>query len=1048
MKSTKTLLIFCVLSTLTLNLHAQEAKIKKAQEYIAAKEFSEAREIIIKIIEKNPNDFVALYFTELIDYKTGFVNKDMIKKLNHIQQHYSEIKSEEKSKDSIKFDVSKTAIILLKKEITAKALTLYYINSRNLDSLEGFKTDYEPSPTQIARITERICQVRFDRINFDNRNDLVQYSNTNDGCIQIKLVVDKLETMDWISAKENNSIEGYIKFKNYHTKSTLIDSADQLIHEIRWNTTLQQDNHETYKDFIANNPKSPHVLEANKRYEKQLWESTKISIDTAQIIYYINNCRTCEHKGEAYDLIENIHWLRINSTSDTNTLNYFINKWPNSDKGQLAYNQKINIVKFKDRINKIPLTPIMNDFSWDERLTIYQKSAGQFMRTKVYSDGKLGVRERIVENINILMDVDEIVIGDKNIIYNLTNKKSNESPMLISNFDGLIGLEINDLHVSQRLSNSFLTFSSGYEIYDIQTREFIPVQLPNYNFSFNRPCVFPYFRIAYPDYLYSGTFKSRGHSEYYPSTYNSDLIYSINKNQFFCLNNSGLDYKVNFGSGQKLCMINDDIYKIENLEKVLVFNESQSTNEEVDSTNEDVDSFKGKIHPKIVTFNDSVFVWYHEKDNILEINRTNNKLVNTIDLSQLPGFVSSWDKAGFNFIEIDQFGQYLYIEWKPVAHDDDKIFTTPYNNSLLAVIDCKISKFVYMGPHIGIDHSTEKIGWVMTKAIMSFKNEDVKTSKSRQDPVEKHGLMWGLTNYSAPVSADKYTFLERKSLYTIDRSLINLSSLICDDYMLQLHKMIEKKAPVEDIFNRNFVAERKQFLKDSLVAKAHLWVQPNTRSVDSQKIKIEIEPNYDIKVLNHCAKYYIDPESDPSGDFIQFIPKLTDLKRQGDLFSFSFRIDSLPAYIVDSKVRISDKYMCTIYSGTSEVGRVIQKELPYSLQDSNYITYFFDIVTNKEQFARVINDKVKTDDLQVHFSSEWNSSFLLESFEVYLIEQDPSISRMNLKNYWFDLINDCKSQRISPWQVSLQLVFISEDAEEWELPILLKSEELKINPRY
>ena len=365
MISTKFLLLFCVLSTLTLNLYSQEAKIKKAQKYIAASEFSEAREIIAKIIEKNPNNLVALYYIELIDYKMGSVNTNMIKKLSHLQQYYSEIKSEDKSKDSIEFNVSKTTIANLKKDITDKALTLY-IHSSNLDSLEQFKKDYEPSPTQIARITERICQVRFEQINFINRNDLVHYLNTNEGCIQITFVVNKLETMDWLSAKENNSIEGYIKFKNFHTKSTLLDSADQLIHEIRWNTTLQQDNHETYKDFIANNPTSPHVLEATKRYEKHLWESTKISIDTAQIIYYINNCKTCEHKGEAYDQLANHHWLRINSTSDTNTLNYFINKWPNSDKVQLAYNQKINIVKFQDRINKIHQTPIMNDLSWDE----------------------------------------------------------------------------------------------------------------------------------------------------------------------------------------------------------------------------------------------------------------------------------------------------------------------------------------------------------------------------------------------------------------------------------------------------------------------------------------------------------------------------------------------------------------------------------------------------------------------------------------------------------------------------------------------------------
>ena len=1035
-----TLLVF-LSSFLTFNAHSQENKIKKAQEHIEHQKFSEAQAIFIKILEKNPDHRLALYFTELITFKLGNVNKDMIQRLNHIEQQYSQLEAGEKMTDSVKFNVSKSVIVSLKKEITDNAFTRHYLNSRDLDSLKEFKTDYQPSVSQIARINERICSVNYEKIDFNNRIDMINFININGDCSQFNFVVVSLENLDWKNVKKNNSIEGYIEFKSNHAKSKLLDSADHLIQEISWNTAIQRNDFNIYKEFIAKNPKSPHLSEASNRYDTLFWENSRSSLDSVQIINYLKTCSPCGHEDEAQILLANNHWARISSTNDMNTLNNFINKWPNSDKVPLAYNL-INILLInKERLSEIPGTTFKNDITWDDRLAIYQNSRAQFLRTKVYPDGKLGVKERIVVNINTLMDVDEIVTGDKNIFYSLIKNDGLTSPKLISNYDGLVGLEIEGFFLSQRLSNSFFACSWGNEIYDAQKGVFIPVEMPKYNLSLNRPTVFPYLRIAYPDYLYSKTYESRGNSQYMPSLYNSDLLYSINQDRFYCIENSGSkNYNVTFGSGKKLCMINNEIYKIENLEQVSISSDLQSNHEE------DNHQSIRNIDSKIVTFNDSTFVWYYAKEKVLKINRTNSKLINSIDLSHLTGLGTSTGLVEFKFVEIDQFGRYLYLEWEPEVYE--KILTTPYNNSLLAIVDCQNSKFVYIGPHIGLDYTTEKEGWVMTKAVYSYKNQDVKIGKTRQEIVEKHGFSWSITNYSPPVSSDEVIAIETKSLYTIDRSLINLNSLISDDFMLQLNKMIDKLSPIEDIFNQSYVQKRKQFLKDSLISRAHLWVTPSSIDFDSQLFNTEIEPNYDKMVLNHCAKYYIDAEAPfPSGYFQRFIPKLTDLKRQDDLFTFTFRIDSLPMELVQSKIRVSDKYMCSIYKGSREMGRVVQKELPYSLQDSNRITYFFDIVTDEEQFARMINDKIKINDLTVNFNYDWNDSFLLHSFEFTLIEQHHSISKMNLKNYWLDLINELKSQGVSPWEVSLQLAFFSGD-DDWKLPLLLRSENLQINGRY
>lgn len=1053
----KIIFLFLLFSLTTLKVHSQEAKIKRAQEYIEKSEYSEAQAIFNKILEKNSDDVLALYFTELIKFKLGNVNKDLITRLNIIEQQYTGFSSAQKINDSVKFNVNPTTVAYLKQEITNKAFAQYYIKSNNLDSLKAFSIDYQSTESQTAHLSERICLLSFERLDLNNRSDLVSYINTNGECDQAKVVAQTLVRLDWTLTKEKNSIEDYNQFKIKHAKSELLDSANYFIHEINWTNAIKNDNVVTYRDFITTNPNSRHIEEAKSRYDNQLWASTKTSTDSIEIVNYISTCIICHHKDEAQNLLANIHWARVSGTSDTNALNAFISKWPHSDKVELAYSLKINLTSFIERISEIPATPIKYDITWEDRLAIYQKSSGQYLRTKVYPDGKIGIKERIVENFNssTLVDVDEIITGDNKIIYSLINHKSSKSPKLISNYDGLVGLEINDFFLSQRFSNSFFAFTSGNEIYDAQKSEFIPVPMPSYNFSFNRPAVFPYLRIAYPDYLYSETFKSRGNTTYEPSLYNSDLIYSINQERFFCLNNSGLGYNVIFGSGQKLCLINDEIYQIENLEKVTVLNGLQNSNEENNK------SYR-KIHPKIVTFNDSMFVWYHAEDNILKIHRINSPVENTIDLSNLTRLQTSNGMAEFDAIEIDQFGRYLYVEWQPDKYqylkasesgeeNVERIWSDSFKSpSLLAIIDCRSSRIVYMGRKIGIDYTTEKAGWVMTKALYSYKNENIKIDKTRQEPVQKHGLSWNLTNYIAPVvSVDRYSFIEQKSLYTIDRSLINLNSLISDDFMSQLNNLVKTLSPVEDIFNQNIVKVRKDFIKDSLISVAHLWIKPSSSHFDSQLSSANFEPNYDKKVLNHCAKYSIDTEADvPSERFLQFIPKLTDMKREGDLFTFSFRIDSLPTELVESKMLVSDKYTSSIYNFSTNVGRVVQKELPYSLQDSNYITYFFDIVTSEEQFARIINDKIKINDVAVHFYADWSTSFLLESFEANLIEQYLSIEKMNRKNYWFDLINEAKSQGVSPWQISLQLVFISEDGEKWKLPILMKSEELRIKPLY
>ena len=1039
MKKIKKYFLLFMYAILFVNaLSAQEKKIKKVQELISAQEFSNANDIISKILEKKPDLSSALFYSALVDFKLGKSTDTILTKLNSCATYFESATKDQRISDSIKYDYTKSRLELVMYELSDFAYHNYYELSNSIDSLNQFKSKFKITEAKRKSVNDKICQIATNNVvNTTERTVLINFIENYKECTQLERIKNKLKQLDWQIAKNINTKSSYVTFESNYPQSIFSDSLREKIEIIIWNDVLKKESLESFSNYIDSNPKSSYLTIAKLKYDTLLWRKSNLKIDTSSMVQYINNCKVCEFKKQALDNIANIEWSSMEKSADTNAINYFMKKWPNYSKLDVVKKHK-NSLKQDDFNKDNILGTIKESDVWAQKLVLYEKSKSKYLRTKVYSNGNIGITDRISQNINVLLDVDEIVIGDyRDILYSVKYESNELSKQygrkLVANYSETIGLEIPNFHIAQQFSETYFTFSSGNQVFNSLTGEFSYLRMPKYDFKFNKLNCFPYLRVGCPDYLFSTDFNNRGNSNYKPSYYNSDLYYSIENKKLISITNRGKDYEVIFGSGEKYCEINNNIYNIQNLE-ILNLNFDRLIDGNPNGLNEYGDHTFEQIPAPIVAFSDSMCVSYFKKDNLLKLYNYNTKKVDTIQLNLYPTIEK------FEHIEIDPFNRYLYIEFEP-ANNGEKHLTSPYNHSLLSIFDCKTKKIVYLGPYIGIDHTTEQIGWVMTKALYSNKKENIKISTKKLDNVNKFGMEWNLTNYQPPIG--KNDFINSSQVVTIERSLINLSTLMHYDFLNELDKKIARLLPVEDIFNTSSVANRKLFLLDSLIACSHLWSKGiGTQLVNSMTRKT-IFHNYDDSIIKHIKRYGEELPY-PNGQYFYYIPRLLSLKRENNSFIFSFRIDSLPSDLLELNAKLPgadpnpfdkvSEYYETIYFKERYAGNLKRTDNSIVTDDSNFFHYDFEIITDDENIARLLNDLIKNEVLTASLSREWNEASILNSLEVELINEYFTNSNLTSNHYWFEVLNECKKQGVGVWAVSLDFY-----AELWKIPALLNT---------
>jgi len=402
----------------------------------------------------------------------------------------------------------------------------------------------------------------------------------------------------------------------------------------------------------------------------------------------------------------------------------------------------------------------INDSIWIKKISYYKSTEDKYFRTKVRTDGASAISDitreqrKSIQTTGKSIDqykVHEIVLSDfKDIIYSVGEKS-------YMNHKGIIGLSTNQ-YICQQFSPRYYLFNSsskdgnevirsdGYyvelipsktelfdtvknyigddEIYDIKTQKFTKMNLPQYNFVFDKILPFPYLRITTPKDL-NDVFNPDNNSDFLYSMLNKEIYNPIT--QIIEARNKPITYSnsiqklrtIRFASSQKYFKIGDYIYNISDGEQL-------ELNIELGG---DLEYRKYGVN-YVLTFNDSIFIiGNHRTDDALTILNINNNSTYNLPLNK----INKLDE--FIFVEIDKFGKYLYLE----------------SENKLTIYDCQFNKISYQGPHVGIDYTTDKVGWIMTKTHLVNLYKDATPTTEDVLKITKSGFTWQTKNvYKKP----------------------------------------------------------------------------------------------------------------------------------------------------------------------------------------------------------------------------------------------------------------------------------------------------------
>lgn len=681
------------------------------------------------------------------------------------------------------------------------------------------------------------------------------------------------------------------------------------------------------------------------------------------------------------------------------------------------------------------------DTLWNTKLKLYEKSKTQFLRTKVVYGSK-GITEILKDNRRVLLDVDEIFIKNySDVLYNVKYDSDvldeQYGRSLITNYTGHIGLEMKNSYVRGQLSENLFFFNFTELVFDSKLVDWGYVRLPKQHFLFDKITPFPYLLLSYRDYLFSPDYKSRGNEKYRPSANSSDLIFNLSNQNISHLESWGNEFDLTFGSSQVLCKLGNDIFSIHDLKKIeLDYDRNEQTNESeyVPATGE---FRKRNVFAPIITFNDSIFISHYKLNNLLVKYNLNTKVIDTIQLAEIIDD-NRWD-SHFEYAEIDRFGKYLYLEFKRKIH-----LSLLEEVNLLAIYDCQLNRLVYLGPFIGIDYTSEKLGWVMTKAIMKELPEKVLPSPTnKQFKKYNEDFQWIPVNFEPPVAKSNGGWTSVKQVNVIERFLLNLNPLINEDFEKDLEKLIIEKSPVEDFFNNDLVSTRKLKLKDSLITVSNTWSKYKSivkeydlprKKTDNDTLEIE-----DLQLLLNGEGGYKESE-------ITLIPRLLELKNENSSFIFDLIIDSIPMSYSENTVVLPNENG-SIYRNDNVIGQFLISSNPFERIDSALCNYRFSVKFDDGEIARKFNQLLTNLFLLANYRVATSEESILNSCEYHLISIYLDSSNINSNHYWNEIRQKCIEQGISQENTTLEISII--DNEKWVFPILFqRPTDLVVKPKY
>jgi outer membrane protein assembly factor BamD (BamD/ComL family) len=301
MRSFKIIVSVILIQLISHQLFAQDRKLQKCYEYIQAKEFTKAEEIISQVSSKASDDPKVFYVLSklcgAIDYANYNVDSCFI--------YYSE--------------------------------SIELLSSQESKELEEICTDFKLCLYDSRRVKDSIAAVAFTSYKISNSvGRMEEFKKLYEGTSSIQAANVFIEELHYQSAQQLNTVEAYNNFLSLYPTSSKKETIELKIHELEFQRVSALNDKVEYGKYISTYPTSKYKADVLKQIELLDFESLKNIVDLNAFETFLTNYPNSSYKKDLLNLYETPYFEHVNGIKDLSSLNNFKKRYPDSKKVALV----------------------------------------------------------------------------------------------------------------------------------------------------------------------------------------------------------------------------------------------------------------------------------------------------------------------------------------------------------------------------------------------------------------------------------------------------------------------------------------------------------------------------------------------------------------------------------------------------------------------------------------------------------------------------------------------------------------------------------------
>jgi hypothetical protein len=155
---------------------------------------------------------------------------------------------------------------------------------------------------------------------------------------------NKVDTLRWLPISTSGTLRELNDFVTRYPQSQFIKQAKDSIVKLEWFSIAITGDVNSVEDFLRKFPNSFYEGQALERFDDLLWKSTNIAaVESLKV--YLNSCKSCGFKEDAWEKLSLIEWEKIKGSKDTILFAYFLSQFPKSTKVDKASKRKAELLE-------------------------------------------------------------------------------------------------------------------------------------------------------------------------------------------------------------------------------------------------------------------------------------------------------------------------------------------------------------------------------------------------------------------------------------------------------------------------------------------------------------------------------------------------------------------------------------------------------------------------------------------------------------------------------------------------------------------------------